>query len=442
MITSIFKKNIFWISFLFFLVAIFTIKLPPIFITPIPSTLFTSHIIAKILITILALFLFINPHNRKNILNKNSILTVTLFYFITQSASVVKATDQFLFLKDYHSLIISLLLLYVAFIFGKNSKCWIKINRLIVIMGFIVISIDFLFYLFPTQFMSLVGDFLQKELVTLYSFNLQRGRYNLYLNTELFIPFFINMIILSDKNKLGRLIGAISTFLIIYLTFVSNFRHRLLFLVVVVIFYSLFLFINRHKVNLKRIVPIFFVVLISGVIVSFFLVRTFSQQDIVNRLFLEDETEDISSINLRIDNFNKSIELIKSSPFFGVGLGNYQLYAENKKWLINNQLSKDFYSGTRQESHSIISKTIGETGLLGLLGLSVMVIFFLRRDWIFIKKNSSFKIFAYIVTFWGFFILSLITPSITLFRGGWMWLVRGILEGRYQFSSDSRRSSK
>ena len=33
------------------------------------------------------------------------------------------------------------------------------------------------------------------------------------------------------------------------------------------------------------------------------------------------------------------------------------------------------------------------------------------------------------ISFWGLFLLSLITPSITIFRGGWMWFMRGLIEG-------------
>ena len=75
------------------------------------------------------------------------------------------------------------------------------------------------------------------------------------------------------------------------------------------------------------------------------------------------------------------------------------------------------------------------------LGVWLRKTYVIRRDWVLIKTSKSFEIFAYIVAFWGLFMLSIFTPSITLFRGGWMWFIRGCLEGQHQRFGLSRKSS-
>lgn len=376
------------------------------------------------------MLLLTKSQNRKIFLKKKPLFLIIVFYFFTSSLSIITTIDVFLFLKDYHNLIINLILFLTSFYIGIEVKYRTKINKFIIFTGFIVIFFDFIFYIFAPEFISLGSHFFPREIITLYSYNLERGRYNLYLNSELFLPFFINSFILKNKNKIKRLLVALGAFLIIFFTFVSNFRHRFLFLLIVIFFYSFFILIKNPNIN-RYLLKIFSIIIIFGVLISFLFVKSSFKRDIINRILLESEVEDIHSIKSRVDNFYKSVDLFLSSPIFGVGLGNYQVYNENKEFSTINKLSKDFYSDSRKETHSIISKTIGEMGIMGLIGLLTMIIFFFIRDFVFIKKGVSLNTFAYITVFWAFFILSLITPSITLFRGGWMWLMRGILEGQY-----------
>lgn len=423
----------------FFFIAILIIKLPPLYLFFTTSKLLSSHTIAKIILICLMAFFFAN-FKSKNIFLKKSIFFTITFYLFTSSLSVITANDVLLFLKDYHSLIMSLLLFIISFYVGSEFKYRVKMNKFIIFCGFIIVFFDLIFYLFTPEFMLLGKYFFQREIITLYTFNLQRSRYNLYLNSELFLPFFINLFILENKNKNERILGLFGVFLIIFFTFVSNFRHRFLFLILVISFYSFFILIKKPNIN-QYLLKILSTIIVFGVLISFLFVRTFSQKDIINRILLNDEREDIGSINSRIDNFYRSVDLFWSSPIFGVGLGNYQLYAKNKKIFIFDKLSKDFYSDSIRETHSIISKTIGETGYIGLVGLLTMMTFFIIRDFVFIKKGISINTFAYITVYWAFFILSLITPSTTLFRAGWMWLMRGILEGQYYLSEMNQRNN-
>lgn len=413
-----------------FLLAVFLIKLPPLYFLSIPSKLYTTHVIAKLIIIGAPLYLLTNNKIRKNIQN-NKVIKFPLFYLLTQSVSIIVASDVFLFLKDYQNLLASFLLFIIAFVFAQKKDYANFINKFIILVGVIIIIIDLIFYLFSNQFIFITKNFIQIEAFSLYVFNLQRGRYNLYLNTELFLPFFINFLLLSKQDLLKKMMGTIAIILTIFLAFVSNFRHRIIFLIFVIFFYGFFLLVKRKAKNLKAVVA-FLSISLLGLLFSLLIVRNYYQWDIVDRLLLQDQTEDVQTINLRINNYKQSIELLLTSPFIGVGLGNYKIYVENRaKHLVINKLQNDVYTASIQDPHSIISKTAGETGIIGLFGLIIMILFFLRRDLYFLKKGITPNIFAYVISFWGLFILSLITPSITIFRGGWMWFIRGILEGHY-----------
>jgi len=423
------------IDLVLFLITMFLIKLPPFYLSSATSRFLTTHVVAKVIIGIIFLYSLINTKIRAK-LNHKSIIFPLLF-FISQTLSIVKAADTVLFLKDYQNLIIALLIIILGFIYGQSKKNSSFIYKFILITGVFTIFLDFIYFLFSRQFISFISIFIQKEMLPVYIINLDRNRYNLYLNTELFLPFFITVFIIS-KEKSKKRSSLIAVFFTIFTTIISNFRHRLLFLIFVLIAFGYNFYCKRKEINIKKIFTVFFIVFLLASISSLFIARTFFQKNIVNRLLFQDEFEDVNSINTRLNNFENSMKLFYSSPLFGVGLGNYQLYqGNNKEFSVVDPIKRNFMVESRSDPHSIISKTTGESGIVGGLALWAMIFFFLRRDWIFIKKNDSYKIFAYIVAFWGLFMLSLITPSITIFRGGWMWFLRGLIESNYseEFSS-------
>lgn len=420
-------KNLVNIALMFLFIAVFLIKLPPLYIFSTPSRLFTTHVLAKIILMGIFIYLFLNIKTRKKI-TKNNAMRVLLIYFISQSISIISANDVILFLKDYQNLISSLVLFVTAFVLLQTQRYKRILFGFIVSTGIFIVGLDFIFYLFPNQTLSIVNELIQKEVLEYYTYNLQRGRYNLYLNTELFLPFFITAFLFFTKDKLSKTSLSLTIFLTIFLTFVSNFRHRLLFLLFVLISYGIFLWVKR-AIKLKQITIIFFLFVLTSIISSLLFVRTFYERSIINRVFLEDETEDINSLRWRANNLRRSIDLAISSPFFGIGLGNYQKYAEDmSKFKIKYRARGKFFLETPTDPHNIISKTISETGIVGFMGLIIMIIFFLSRDILLLKRNTAAYIVPYIISFWGLFILSLITPSITIFRGGWMWFLRGIIE--------------
>lgn len=197
--------------------------------------------------------------------------------------------------------------------------------------------------------------------------------------------------------------------------------------------FLLYLFFRKRKLikYLNFLLIIFFL--------SFFLTTLFSRPhynlNLLNRLLLV-EIEDWKSVYSRIENFKKAVDLFVASPIFGVGLGNYQVYIKDLSNFFTFEKTKSMLnSQTLSDPHSILSKTLSESGFIGTTVLIIMTFFFLMRDFFFIKryKNNEkfFLVSPYVISFWSYFAVILITPSITLFRGGWFWFLRGIIEGFY-----------
>lgn len=433
-----FRINLFkMIDLTLFLLAMFLIKIPPFYISPFTTKFLTSHVVAKLILGGLFIFFIFDSKIRTKLNSK--LLFFPFLFFLSQTLSVIKANDILLFLKDYQNVVFAFFIFLMGYIFVRGKDNLSIIYNFILTTGLSVIIIDFTYLLFSAQFISFIKVFVQQEMLPVYILNLERERFNLYLNTELFLPFFINVFLLKKHNKSLTLIAI---FLIIFLTFVSNFRHRLLFLVMSLISYGI-LIIREKRVNARKVISILLIIFVIGTASSLLVTKVFFQHDIINRLLLQNEFEDIFTINSRVDHLKQSASLMTSSPIFGIGLGNYQLYNnKNSTFSIIDPIAKQFRTESSNDPHSIISKTMGETGLLGLVTLAFMILNFMIRDIYYFREKKLSTITPFIIAFWGFFILSLITPSITIFRGGWMWFLRGILEGQYQLVGVSRKSSK
>lgn len=417
------------IGFWGFLISIFLIKLPPLYISVVTSRLSTTHILAKIVIVLISFFILIVTHKKGRMLNYRFISV--LFFLAAQSLSVLAASDVVPFVKDYQNVIITTLIFFISYTYGQSNIYVAKISMFIWVVGIVVIGLDLGYFLFPDLAVDFLKQFAQKEILPVYLVNLDRGRYNLYLNTELFLPFFIHHFLHGkDKNKY---LSLIPISLICFLTFVSNFRHRLLLLLIALILYYVYLTIGNR---IKKFRSTFITLIIALFFVSIFSIGLLYSSrggsiNIIERTLLQEEA-DVDSLYTRVDNFYKSVQLMSSSPLLGVGLGNYQLYMSHQgKYATADSMQSEFNFESENDPHSIVSKTIAESGLIGLLSLLVMTFLFLKKDIHTFIQGDCPSATPYIIAYWALFALSLITPSISIFRGGWTWVMRGIIEGIY-----------
>ncbi|MCM8787965.1 MAG: O-antigen ligase family protein, partial [Candidatus Omnitrophica bacterium] len=147
----------------------------------------------------------------------------------------------------------------------------------------------------------------------------------------------------------------------------------------------------------------------------------------IERIIEPSETE-TKTITTRFDWWRQSIEMGLSSPFFGIGLNNFYEYLSPKIKITNalfgsrNKLPQI----TATHPHSIFFQTFAETGFLGIISLTLLLGYFVKKDFeVFRKKNISCNLM--IVSFWSLFLFGVFNPPITLQYIILFWFLRVLI---------------
>ena len=169
---------------------------------------------------------------------------------------------------------------------------------------------------------------------------------------------------------------------------------------------------------------------------SIFLSSAVYSFNILDRFALKNESEDVGTLTFRINAGKKSIELFKSSPLFGVGLGNYGNYSEERtqfEFHLLNQRNRLTYQELGSYSpHNVLFSVLAESGVFGITTFLILLAYFFFRDISYINKEYGISFpMVYIVSFWTMFVFMLFNPSHSIFVVGWFWLIRGVIEATY-----------
>lgn len=409
------------ILFNLFLFSLILIKLPPFYFTPLQTPFLVSHTAAKVLIFLI--FLFINIFNTSKLrvifFNKTIILTLLTFYFISQSVSVIKAQDILSFLKSYQNIISNFTIFWLSYYFIKSlSGRILKLNKTIISLAIFLIIMEFIFYLFKWSFIDLSKNLIQKEVISSYINDLERGRSSIGLNLEIFFPFLI---------QYSYLLAGLS-----FLSVISNFRTRLVSLI-----FSSFMSLLLFWSNNKKVLIFKIILAGGGVIAAIFISTYLFNFNIYDRLLLKDKMEDVGTINFRVASADRSLKLLQSSPLIGIGLGNYLFTDKDISKYTSFGNPDDKYNLiytelVRYSPHNIFLHTMAETGIFGLVSLSLLIFYFVKNDWMILNqsKKNKFNEFskACIIGSWTIFVFMLFNPSHTIFVTGWFWALRGFRE--------------
>jgi hypothetical protein len=418
-------------TLLIFFFAFFLVKLPPFYITPIISRVMTTHVLAKVLFLLTFVYILIKNKLIKTFLSKK-INILILAYFISLSTTIFVAKDIFLFLKSYQNLLFSLIIYFLAFYIVFDGKKLFVLIKYIKFVSVICVIFEFSSILFNSTFRFIIYPIIQTDIYDYYLINLERGRYYLYTNYELFLPFFLFSFINQKKiSKINNLIGFLIILFIVFLSFFSNFRRPILQILFSILFFIVIVALKKRD-NLKKIITIISVVFVVAIISISISNKMFSF-NIIDRFLLENEEQDYGTIQSRIDTFFYASNLAIANYSFGVGLGQYGNYI-NAPLLGNTKNKKNeqkIYVSAAKTPHSLISQIMAEGGLFGIGFLLLILITFLFTDFVYILSNPINNLFPFIVSFWSIFIISLFTPFDTVFMNGWFWGLRGFINGFY-----------
>ncbi len=402
-----------------FLLSILLIRLPPFYYFPIiKSSFLTSHSMARILSVILFVAIFVRKDYVKFTKSQVRLFGLYLGYLLVHSISVYGAVNFDAYLLRYKDVVFPGLFLLASFVYLRSKRDFTVAMVLSLLINFVY---QVIIYLLPGLY-SLMGKlFLYEGHLEFVSFNLARGRVFIETYDEAILPFLL--IIGIGKTKLESIGRKFLPFLVVVPTLLSNFRSRLLMLIVS----SILIFTTWFR-NWKTAI-------ISLLIVSalFFAADALSLRlwgfSLLDRVLLRSNYDDIQSLSSRWEGIARSFELGVSRPLYGIGLGNYfdQLPTTTRSAVF----SLSNYYGTVWTSslnpHNIFAQIVVETGLLGLLYYLMMLAIFLKNDIKILKGGQRNKFqAAAVMGFWTLFSYSLFNPSTTLTYNTYFWILRSM----------------
>lgn len=406
-------------EFSLFLTAIFLLRIPPFFLVPFTSNpLLSSHSLGRYLI----IWLFFSDlllifFNYKKLGIPRGALILVLFYFATQSLSVLEAINILAFMLQYKNLVFGLLIFITALLAIDNEK---RLNLTVqVIISSIVANLIFqtIIYFQPMLLVRVLQQFLYESYWEVLRLNLERERFFVDIYDAALLPL-IFMLALKVRRLKDKLLHGLLMAVVTFFALVSNFRTQLLMaLFSLLISFALLL----HR-NVKKIayVFIFLLVFYIGFKVSLRIVG----YNAFDRLLLQ-ETEDVRTITGRFEHWQESIEMANGSPLLGVGLGNYYDNLSTKTVFTTSILNWKNTLGriTATHPHSIFFGTLAETGYLGLLSYLALLLYFFITDlkYLQLKKQAPLP---FIISFWSLSIYAAFNPPVTLPYFLLFWLLR------------------
>lgn len=407
-----------------FLLSLFLIKIPPFYLLfPIHSSILTSHTLARGIIFLLFFLLIAKEAlDRKNLLNSKAKFLVILFliYLFFQSISIVSTVNLASFLQRYKDVVFPGMFLFVALFLLKEKE-----KIIWVFLGSAVVNFFYEMFMFisPQSFKNWAPQFIYSAHLELVLINLERARIFIETYDEVAIPFLF-IFFFKYKKPWQRLVLLLIFLMIALPSLLSNFRSRVL--VLVLAFIASILFLTGKRILSKLSFLGLFVVF---AIVAIWWSDAYFGFSVADRFALQDPNEDVQTLQFRARNVGTSFDMALSSPLTGIGLGNYYDNLSTQK-----KVSISLFSWAQREAqiaatnpHDIFLQTVSETGFVSLLFLVFLLFYFLVKDTriLFGGKNDFNK--AAIISFWALFSYAVFNPTTTLTYNALFWLLRALV---------------
>jgi len=201
--------------------------------------------------------------------------------------------------------------------------------------------------------------------------------------------------------KLFKLFIFYFTFIIFILTLFFTFsRGAWLALIISLIFIILMFLKIKEYFNLKNLLKLLTIAIVL------FLVLIYQYKNLIITRTSGEARLEIKSTEERVESYKLAYKIIKEHPFFGVGIGNYELSIKK----INPQMPSYFY----QPVHNTLTLILGEIGIFGLIILIYLLILYFKFIILNYKdENKNFKLIINLSLILAIFIL--------IFFDHWFW---------------------
>lgn len=411
------------LNIILFSILIFLLRLPSLYIIPIHSSIFQTNNISRLII----LFIFISNYFISNstqlFFNRKytNLFIIILFYFLTQSVSIIKVVNINNYLLVYKDLIFALLL-FIICLQIINKKNYNLFCTILIVVTFIDTIYQVIFYIFPSLVFPFISIIFNEKYLQFFEFQYERNRFFGDSLDEAFIPMIIWMFI-REKTSIKKILLLLLIIGIIFIAFISNWKTKILILL---------LSLGVSAIIYLKYIKKYLFLLILLTILTIFLSSSFSLHtvkiNIIDRLTFNDRVEK-KIINSRINYWKEATEIGLSSPITGVGLGNYYDNLSEKSKLANKNSNTNIHNNfiTIDDPHNLFFSTFANTGFLGLISLILLLgYFFITDTFLYKKKQVMSQIF--IIIFWSIFIFALFNPWMYFSYLMPFWLIRGFIE--------------
>lgn len=188
------------------LLAIFLLRLPPIYFTGIKTIFLTTHVLSVIIIFSLSLFAGFNVLKSKNPirgLNTESILLV--IFILTQTLSVIAATHMSDFVQRHVKILIGILVfLDVKFLRqkAKDPEAFdSSIIKILFLGGVISIGLQYFMYLFSGFYFKLADLFIYANVIDITKANYFVGKLFDDTYLEVIVPIIVYLLVKNSRSQ-------------------------------------------------------------------------------------------------------------------------------------------------------------------------------------------------------------------------------------------------
>lgn len=404
-----------------FLISVFFFKTPNIYLIPFfRNAILTTQGIARILAGLAFIFILFSSYvSDRSFFRQNTsklIPALILLFFASLSLSIIPALNMFSFLSRYKDIILGFIYFFLFYFFRNKYKSIISVMLLAVFFNLIYQ----LFIVFrPDIFRNIFSYFVYDKHFNFVLSNMMRGRIYADLYDEITLPL---LALLIAKDKLGSrkrwyyflFIG------IAFFSFISNFRSRILMLIIGIIGASYILIRQR----IRTIIILISAIIITGYFVNMIMLNIF-QITFLDR-FSEADRENLKNINSRLIQLNLAQDMGRYS-LFGVGLGNYYDHLDqDRKVDIPNRWLNYIRLGAEEYVHNIFGTILAESGYINLIVFFLILLAFIRQDLVLLRTGKDWQI-AFIFSFYSLFFYSLFNPPVPASFQVLFWGIRGLL---------------
>ena len=405
------------------LLAVFLLRLPPIYYFGIPITILSSHILS--ILVFFFLFSYILKDNltqKKSFLIVNTEIVLLIAFLLTQSLSILPAENINIFLQRYSKVVIGFLIFIVYRVSKQNNQFNSeKLAKMLAWGSLFNILVQMTVYFFPIVYKALAGKLILNNLFAITMANLEAGKILDDSYLEISLPFILYFYFNRTQTK-KRLFWLLSSCSIVGIAFLSNFRYRFLTAFFGVLIPIMLMKKIKHSFVFTGLLVFFILFTIYGGRQLSYRLSTYS---VIERFSLENKSLDYNTISWRFDMFKAAIEMATKS-FFGSGLGNFY-EALDKTGLFINTKQPISYAALLSGPHNIFFQFLGETGFLGLFTFLILLIQYAKTDLQVLLTNKFTLRVAYIIGFWLLILSVQFFPAINLTFYFLFFLLRAVI---------------